>query len=432
MNQADIIIIGAGASGLMAGRELGKAGKKVIILEARDRIGGRIWPLSEEEFGYLAQGGAEFVHGEASVTKSLIAEAGLTYVSMKYGEMWSVRDGEPVKNGGPTEDQDYVMYQDAINEKLKGLKEDMSVATFLDKYFGEEKYANIRKSVTRMAEDYDAADPNKISTFALREEWLGGEEWQQGKIKEGYGALLDFMTAGCNKNGVEIKLNKKVENIEIKGNKVKIRCENREIYEAQKVVITVSLPLISKINFNPAISEKIASAEKIGFGDVIKIFLKFKDRWWENALGKDLSKMTFIISNEKVTPWWTQYPLKESVLTGWIAGLKAREFENISEKDILEMSLNCLARTFKVERNFIDKELVNSKVINWPIDPFSLGAYSYSTIETKEAYAELRKPIENKIFFAGEALCLGNETATVEGALASGKEVVEKILKMPE
>lgn len=66
--KTEIIIIGAGACGLIAARELGKAGKKIIILEAKARIGGRIWPLDEKEFGYPAQGGAEFVHGEAPVT----------------------------------------------------------------------------------------------------------------------------------------------------------------------------------------------------------------------------------------------------------------------------------------------------------------------------------------------------------------------------
>lgn len=75
---ADVVIVGAGAAGLMAARELAKAGKKIIILEARDRIGGRIYPLPESEFGYEAAGGAEFVHGDAPITKGLVKELGLT------------------------------------------------------------------------------------------------------------------------------------------------------------------------------------------------------------------------------------------------------------------------------------------------------------------------------------------------------------------
>jgi monoamine oxidase len=64
-----IIIIGAGAAGLMAARELARAGKRVTILEARDRCGGRIYPLPAADFGYPAEGGAEFIHGEARVTR---------------------------------------------------------------------------------------------------------------------------------------------------------------------------------------------------------------------------------------------------------------------------------------------------------------------------------------------------------------------------
>src|SRR3990167_2674868 len=98
-SKADVVIIGAGAAGLMAARELSKAGKKVLILEARDRIGGRIYPLPESEWGYGAQGGAELVHGEAPVTRNLAAEAGLTITPL--GEWWSVRDGKPKKLEGP-------------------------------------------------------------------------------------------------------------------------------------------------------------------------------------------------------------------------------------------------------------------------------------------------------------------------------------------
>src|SRR5947207_995429 len=87
-----VLIIGAGAAGLMAGWELAKGGKKVLILEARDRIGGRILPIGESEFGFAAQGGAEFVHGDAPITRALIMEAGLTYIAEE-GEVWSARNG---------------------------------------------------------------------------------------------------------------------------------------------------------------------------------------------------------------------------------------------------------------------------------------------------------------------------------------------------
>src|ERR1700748_2941816 len=88
-----IIVIGAGAAGLMAARELGRAGKKVTVLEARDRCGGRIDPLPAAEFGYPAEGGAEFVHGEAPITRALLREAGLSLLPIK-GTQRTVEDGK--------------------------------------------------------------------------------------------------------------------------------------------------------------------------------------------------------------------------------------------------------------------------------------------------------------------------------------------------
>src|SRR6202171_3418986 len=87
-----IVVIGAGAAGLMAARELARAGNRVTILEARDRCGGRIYPLSAQEFGYPAEGGAEFVHGAAPVTRALMREARLSLSPMA-GARWTARSG---------------------------------------------------------------------------------------------------------------------------------------------------------------------------------------------------------------------------------------------------------------------------------------------------------------------------------------------------
>src|ERR1700716_4547776 len=95
-----IVVIGAGAAGLMAARELARAGKRVTILEARDRWGGRIHPLPFADFGYPAEGGAEFVHGEAPVTNGLLREAGLSLLTIE-GTQWTVENGMLSGEGTP-------------------------------------------------------------------------------------------------------------------------------------------------------------------------------------------------------------------------------------------------------------------------------------------------------------------------------------------
>lgn len=430
MADAEILIIGAGACGLMAARELSKSGKRVVILEARDRIGGRIFPLSKKEFGYPAAGGAEFVHGGAKVTRSLLRQAKLTYERMpKDGEIWSVRNGKLTKNSSdPTENAELTAHHNLLMKKLKELKKDISISAFLAKNFGNEKFTALRTWITRMVEGFDAADPDQISTFSVRDEWLGQEEWQQGKVKEGYKALLDFLASECKKHDVSILFNQEVVSVETHGSGINAKVKKGKNYHAQKIVVTVPLPVIKQIKFSPTLPKKLKAASNIGFGQVVKLLLRFKNQWWISQTGGNLRKMTFLFADQQVGTWWTQYPQARPVLTGWISGPKALKLKDKSSQEILKLALDSLANIFKIDKKKLKKELIASKVINWPADPLSHGAYSYSTIESKKAYAELRRPVNNIIFFAGEAVYVEKETATVEGALASGQQVAQKIL----
>ena len=138
----------------MAARELARAGKQVTILEARDRCGGRIDPLPAAEFGYPAEGGAEFVHGEAPVTRGLLREAGLSLRPIE-GTRWTV-DGTKLSR-----EQGDDPHEAELHAALQDLKDDLTVAEFLRRHFAGPEYARLRHSIERMVEGYDAADPER-------------------------------------------------------------------------------------------------------------------------------------------------------------------------------------------------------------------------------------------------------------------------------
>jgi phytoene dehydrogenase-like protein len=173
-----IVIIGAGAAGLMAARELARAGKRVTIVEARDRCGGRIHPLRAAEFGYPAEGGAEFVHGEAPVTHGLLREAGLSLLPIQ-GTQWTAADGKLSRE----ESQD--PHEAELHKVLQELKDDLTVAEFLRRYFAGPQCGRLRHSIERMVEGYDAADPERASILALRDECMNGGRSTQARIAGG-------------------------------------------------------------------------------------------------------------------------------------------------------------------------------------------------------------------------------------------------------
>jgi monoamine oxidase len=421
MKKARVVIIGAGAAGLMAARELARAGNEVTVLEARHRTGGRIYTLDEKEFGYPAQGGAEFVHGAAPLTHSLAREAGLT-LAPREGEVWIARGGELSQSPG------FTPGMDLVRARLKELKGDITISEFLHTYFNEEPYAALREAIERMVEGYDAADPLLASTFALRDEWMSDGFGEQKIIKEGYGALIEYLESECRIHGAEIRLHANAQTIDVRSNSAKIICGNCDICEAATVLLTIPLPLLSKITFLPALPQKIAAAHKIGFGGVIKILLKFRTRWWLGARDKDLSKMFMFRSQETVPVWWTQYPQTHPVLTGWLSGPDVGSYADASSDEILEIGLVSLSNSFGVSAVEIRRELVTSKVVNWAADAYARGAYTYATLATPAAKEELLSSVNGALFFAGEALYGGKEVGTVEAALASGVEAAKRIL----
>jgi monoamine oxidase len=426
MNSSETtIIIGAGAAGLIPARELTKAGIKVTILEARNRIGGRCRTFLGDDFTQPIELGAEFIHGTLPLTLKLLKEAGIKYEAVSGKNYQS-------KNGEIKQSEFFMEHWDEFEKALNEVQEDQSLEQFLQQYFNEEKYLGLRKSVIQFAAGYDTADPARVSLFSLRDEWLSDhEEETQYRIPGGYIQLMDFLAEEIKKSGGEIILNAVVKQVNWRPGLVEVITSDHASFTGTKLVSTVPLGILTAsgnetgaITFNPDLPEQRKAAADMGFGAIIKILIEFTEPFWEQ---KGLNNLQFLFSEEKIPTWWAQTPQKNNVLTGWLGGNPEDKIQHLSDEELLQGAICSLAAIFKVDASFINQKIISAKVYNWTTDSFTRGSYSYATVKTASARKILKTPVAQTIYFAGEALFEGEQLGTVEAALVSGLEAADII-----
>lgn len=434
MQNNSIIVVGAGAAGLTAARILAEAGLQVTVLEARDRIGGRIHTVRDLPFFPFADLGAEFIHGKLPETFGLMKEAGLKH-HRTGGEMWQAKDGNL------SQDEHFIENWDVLVKHLKALEEDITVDAFLEKYLAAEKYTELRQSVKRYAEGYDTADTSRASMLALKEEWLHEDDSETSRPNDGYGALIQFLADKCILAGAVIQMSAPVHEINWQRGKVTATTADGKTFTADKIILTVPVGVwqskdVSKgaITFTPALPDHMAAFGKMGMGAIIKVMLQFKIQFWAGKemhrhTGHNLEDIMFIFSDQAVPTWWTQYPVESALLTGWLGGPKAAALRDMSDDELLRLALQSLAGIFNITTEQLQSQLGAAHVANWTSIPFTCGSYSYVTTETSSAMRLLNMPVADTIWFSGEAMYEGNEIGTVEAALAHGRQVAEAITR---
>lgn len=411
----EIIIIGAGAAGLIAARDL-SGQYKVTILEAAAVAGGRIKTIYHNG-AKAAEKGAEFVHGELPLTLALLDEAGLKY-HLVNGKMFRVN------NGKWTAQYEMISNWDELLEQMKKVPADMTMQQFLDQHYPQEQHAELRKNIQGFVQGFDLADITKVGVKYLWNEWTN-ESDKNFRIEEGYTAMTDFLTETCSKQQCNIITNTTVIAVEWSAGKVQVLTANGRSWSADKLIVTIPLGALQKntISFTPAIPAYINAANDIGWGTVIKTILQFKTPFWE----KHARQIAFILSEAPIPTWWTQSPDKVNILTGWLGGPPAVPYIDHTDEQLLELALTSLATLCNETVDTLKELLVASHISNWATDPHVTGAYSYGTPTSAAAQVILHTPIENTIYFAGEALYNGTSPGTVEAALSTGKAVAAKI-----
>jgi monoamine oxidase len=433
MDNSEILIIGAGAAGLMAAYTLTSAGKKVTILEARNRCGGRIHTLRHESFFKEAELGPEFVHGDLPVTLGLLKEAGIELLPSG-GEMWQYKDGKIVEEGLFDENWDI------LEEKLRGITKDVSINDFLAEVFPGADYDELKFAVRRFAAGYDTADPDFASAFALRDEWLGEEEGHQHRIKGGYGELISFLEKKVKKSGGEIILNSVAKQIHWEQGEVSVATADGYSYKAGKLLVALPLGVlkapndaVAAVSFSPPIEEQLEAVNKFGYGEIIKILLEFNTVFWEDKktqtlFEKDFKRMGFLLSDEVIPTWWTQVPQHIPILTGWLGGPPAAAMKDTTDDELFALALQSISNIFKRPVDELKEQLIAYHILNWTNDPFTLGSYAYDMVGTSEARKLMSQPVADTLFFAGEYTYGGTVMGTVEAALTSGRDAARLMM----
>lgn len=425
-----VIIIGAGAAGLAAAELLHKSGVEVLVLEARDRIGGRIHTTHAPSYDAPLELGAEFIHGRPPATFDLVKAARLHVAECS--------DQRLIQRGGRLATFDNFW---SIIERMDSQITPQSAVTyqhFLDRADGTAFDKEIAKAYV---EGFNAARADRISasSVVLEEDAakrIHGEH--QYRFVEGYQTLLRKLVEHLPARLIQTR--QVVRAIRWERGSVNIEAlsdAGPNSFAADAAIITVPIGVLraaagetAAISFDPPLPEKQSAMEDIEPGHVLKFVAHFREPFWRSRLPEGCPEMGFALCPNAAFPtWWDNLLVAPHVLTGWAGGPAAEALIFHPRHEILAIAVSSLSMTLGIAEGEIDHQLESWHFHNWSCDPFARCAYSYPGVEGIEAARTLARPVAATLFFAGEATDFRGHHGTVHGAIASGHRAADEMLQ---
>jgi monoamine oxidase len=417
-----VLIIGAGIAGLIAARELAQHGVNVTLLEARDRIGGRIRTERDSD-GAICETGAEFVHGRPPELMAEIHRAQLS-CSETDRRAYHVRRGKLSAFGEQT-NSTWRIFQ-AI-ENYRG--PDLSFCDLLSKI---DASVHAKQQALRYIEGFNAAKADRISVLALArqqraEDAIAGDTIRH--ILSGYDSLPQAVLAQIDRKRLDLRLSAAIKHVSWRPGEV-IAHSADERFVANAAIITIPLSCLQQktIAFDPPLRDLQEALAKLEMGHVVRLSLHFRKPFWkERAPG-----LGFLFDEDAhdngFSVYWTGPDERTAVITAWTSGRRAEGLLTCSAEELTTIAIDSLAAMFALEPKELRQQLISTHYYDWARDPYSLGAYSYVLVGGTEAQSELAKPLENTLFFAGEHTTDNGFHATVHGAIATGLRAAREVL----
>lgn len=396
----NVLIIGAGAAGLYAGYLLNKLNIDFKILEASSIHGGRVGKIVGFA-DYDIDIGAQWLHGKQNIIGDFVQQQNMPITL----------DDTPYSYYFENKVMDSLPRDPFIFEK--GELPDLTFIEFADFKGFNQSYNQIFDAIAGI----NGADKGEISAF-----W---NYYESSKSKTGdgdfkfentYFDVLDTLFARSISE--KIYYNKVVKLIDFSKDNVLVKTENDAEFIADKVLVTVPISILKakSIQFIPALpEEKIIAFSKIGMGPGLKVFIKFREQFYpDNLYGGKICAAYYNDSTGKKT--------NNHILIAFVMGKQAKALCELNDDEILKLLLAELDVIFNglATQNFLDY-----RIINFAKKPFIRGAYSFSTKGMGNAREVAARSVNNKLFFAGEAMNLNGSHQTVHGALESSKIAIK-------